>query len=94
MIDRGFEQFGVERVHAETMVVHTASRRVMEKAGMRLIRTFMADWPVRIEGDEHGDVEYAITRAEWVGTGRLDRKTGMTWRGTVNPDKYDRNYVV
>jgi RimJ/RimL family protein N-acetyltransferase len=66
LIDRGFEQFGVERVHAETMVVHAASRRVMEKVGMRLVRTFVADWPVRIEGDEHGDVEYAITREEWI----------------------------
>lgn len=66
LIDRGFEQFGVERVHAETMVVHAASRRVMEKVGMRLVRTFVADWPVRIEGDEHGDVEYAITRDEWI----------------------------
>jgi RimJ/RimL family protein N-acetyltransferase len=41
------------------------TRRVMEKAGMRLIRTFRADWPVRIDGDQHGDVEYAITRQEW-----------------------------
>jgi hypothetical protein len=37
----------------------------MEKAGLRLVRTFRADWPVRIDGDEHGDVEYAITRQEW-----------------------------
>ena len=65
LIDRGFAEFGVERVYAETMVVNTGSRRVMEKAGMREIRTFHADWPVRIPGDEHGDVEYAITRAEW-----------------------------
>jgi RimJ/RimL family protein N-acetyltransferase len=40
-------------------------RRVMEKLGMRLVRTFHADWPARIPGDEHGDVEFAITRAEW-----------------------------
>jgi RimJ/RimL family protein N-acetyltransferase len=66
LIDRGFERFGVERVHAETMVVHAASRRVMEKVGMRFVRTFVAEWPVRIEGDEHGDVEYAITRQEWI----------------------------
>ncbi len=66
LIDRGFERFGVERVQAETMVVHAASLGVMEKVGMRLVRTFVADWPVRIEGDEHGDVEYAITRDEWV----------------------------
>ena len=32
---------------------------------MRLIREFHSDWPVRIDGDEYGDVEYAITRAEW-----------------------------
>ena len=32
---------------------------------MRLARTFHADWPEHIPGDEHGDVEYAITREEW-----------------------------
>ena len=63
LIDDGFATHGVERVRAETMVVNAASRRVMEKVGMRLVRTFHADWPVRIDGDEHGDVEYAITRA-------------------------------
>lgn len=66
LIDRGFAEQGVERVRAETMVVNVASRRVMEKVGMRHLRTFHADWPVRIEGDEHGDVEYAITRQEWL----------------------------
>ena len=63
LIDRGFEQLGVERVTAETMAVNIASRRVMEKAGLRLIRSFHADWPVRIPGDEFGDVEYAIDRS-------------------------------
>ena len=47
------------------MAVNTASRRVMEKAGLRHVRTFHAEWPDRIDGDEHGDVEYALTRAEW-----------------------------
>ena len=37
----------------------------MEKAGLRFVRAFHADWPHPIPGDEHGDVEYAITRAEW-----------------------------
>ena len=32
---------------------------------MRHVRSFRADWPVRIPGDEDGDVEYAISRAEW-----------------------------
>lgn len=65
LIDKGFESPLVARVVAETMAVHTASRRVMEKSGMRYVRTFHAAWPVRIPGDEQGDVEYAITRAEW-----------------------------
>ncbi len=65
LIDHGFEVLGVERVVAETMFVNTASRRIMEKVGMHHVRTFHADWPVRIPGDEHGDVEYAINREEW-----------------------------
>jgi RimJ/RimL family protein N-acetyltransferase len=65
LIDKGFSEFSVERVYAETMVVHIGSRRVMEKAGMRLKRTFHAAWPVRIPGDELGDVEYEITREQW-----------------------------
>jgi hypothetical protein len=29
------------------------------------VRTFHQEWPERIEGDEHGDVEYALTKADW-----------------------------
>jgi RimJ/RimL family protein N-acetyltransferase len=65
LIDKGFAEFGIERVYAGTMTVNIGSRRVMEKSGLHYIRTFDADWPVHIPGDEHGDVEYAITRAEW-----------------------------
>ncbi len=66
LVDMAFERLGVERVLAETMAVHVASRRVMEKAGMHLVREFRADWPVRIPGDEWGDVEYAIDRRDWL----------------------------
>jgi RimJ/RimL family protein N-acetyltransferase len=65
LIERAFADLGARRVWAETMVVHTASHRVMEKAGLRYVRTFHADWPYTIEGDEEGDVEYALTRTEW-----------------------------
>lgn len=65
LIGKGFAELGVRRVFAETMVVNLASRRVMEKAGLSLVRSFHQEWPDRIEGDEHGDVEYALTRAEW-----------------------------
>jgi RimJ/RimL family protein N-acetyltransferase len=79
LIDRAFAELGASRVFAETMAVNTASRRVMEKTGLRLVRTFHADWPVRIPGDEHGDVEYAITRDEW----EADRRRSRTARGCV-----------
>ena len=65
LVDKAFAELGAARVHASTMAVNVGSRRVMEKAGLRFVRTFVADWPVRIEGDEEGDVEYAIERAEW-----------------------------
>jgi len=66
LVDHGFRELGVQRVTAETMAVNVASRRVMEKAGLHCVRTFHADWPYRIPGDEHGDVEYALTREEWL----------------------------
>jgi RimJ/RimL family protein N-acetyltransferase len=65
LIRKGFTDFGVQRVVASTMFVHVASRHVLEKAGLKLVRTFHQAWPVRIDGDEKGDVEYALTRAEW-----------------------------
>ena len=65
LIRKGFTELGVQRVMAETMAVNAASRRVMEKAGLKYVRTFHQEWPERIEGDEHGDVEYALTKAEW-----------------------------
>jgi RimJ/RimL family protein N-acetyltransferase len=68
LIRYGFTELGVERVYAETMAVNAGSRRVMEKAGLRHLRTFHQDWPDPVPGDEHGEVEYALTRAEWHAT--------------------------
>ena len=65
LIRKGFAELGARRVFAETMTVNAASRRVMEKAGLKLLRTFQQPWPDPIPGDEHGDVEYALTREEW-----------------------------
>ena len=61
----GFRRVGWRTVTAEAMAVNVASRRVMEKAGLRYVRTVHHDWPVRIPGDEHGDVEYTLDRADW-----------------------------
>ncbi len=65
LIDKAFAELGATRVYASTMAVNTASRRVMEKSGLRFVRTFFGVWPDKIPGDELGDVEYAITRGEW-----------------------------
>jgi RimJ/RimL family protein N-acetyltransferase len=65
LIDKAVAELGADRVNASTMAVNIGSRRVMEKAGLRFVRTFHGDWPVRIPGDEHGAVEYAIDRAQW-----------------------------
>jgi RimJ/RimL family protein N-acetyltransferase len=66
LIRKAFTELGVRRVYATTMVVNVGSWRVMEKAGLRRIREFHQPWPYVIEGEEHGDVEYALTRADWV----------------------------
>jgi hypothetical protein len=42
-----------------------ASRRVMEKPGLTLARAFHAGGPYRIEGDEPGNVGYALDKAGW-----------------------------
>jgi hypothetical protein len=42
-----------------------ASRRVMEKSGLKLMRTFHQPWPYPIEGDQFGDAEYALDKAGW-----------------------------
>lgn len=65
VIAKGFTELGARRIWATTMAVNRGSRRVMEKAGLRFVRTFFQDWPDHIEGAEHGDVEYALTRDEW-----------------------------
>jgi RimJ/RimL family protein N-acetyltransferase len=70
LVRKAFEELGARRVYATTMAVNEASSRVMAKAGLRFVRAFHADWPDRIPGDEHGDVEYAVTRDEWAAAPR------------------------
>ena len=65
LIRKGFTESGVQRVTAEAMAVNQASRRVMEKAGLTLVRTFHQPWPYPIDGSQFGDVEYALDKAQW-----------------------------
>jgi RimJ/RimL family protein N-acetyltransferase len=67
LIRKGFTQLGVQRVTASADRLNYASRRVMEKAGMRLIRTFQFEepWPHLAPGPEQEGVEYELTRDQW-----------------------------
>jgi RimJ/RimL family protein N-acetyltransferase len=74
LIRKGFTELGVRRVVASTYQDNVGSRRVMEKAGMTLTRSYRptpeefaalgidAASQALFPGD---DVEYALTKAEW-----------------------------
>jgi len=83
LIRKGFTELGVRRVFATTYQDNLGSRRVMEKAGLTLVRTFRMTLAELVahgldpqdvwDGD---DVEYALEKADWKrqeATGR-DRK--------------------
>jgi RimJ/RimL family protein N-acetyltransferase len=65
LVRRAFTELGVSRIVATTMAVNTASRRVLEKAGLTCTRTVHLDWPQPLPGNEHGDVEYQLDRSAW-----------------------------
>ena len=79
LIRKGFAELGVQRVFATTYQDNLASRRVMEKAGLRLVRTFrMTPEELAAVGSVHvtpetasqdlwdgDDVEYALEKVDW-----------------------------
>lgn len=67
LIRMGFTSLGVQRVFAHTVTANAASRRVMEKCGLTLVRTrpYVGPGADIIEGAEPGEVEYALTKPEW-----------------------------
>ena len=67
LVDWGFGNGGYDRIVATTMAVNQASRRVMEKIGLRYTRTVFADWPEPCPGSEYGEVWYELMRSEWRG---------------------------
>lgn len=66
LIRHGFENLGLRRISAETMAVNAASRATMESVGLRYIRTFHVDFEDPIPGTEDGEMEYAVTREQWL----------------------------
>jgi RimJ/RimL family protein N-acetyltransferase len=74
LIRKGFDEVGVQRVTANTYEHNAASRRVMEKVGMTLVRRYRptldeltAETSSHLSADSvwNGDeVEYALTKAD------------------------------
>ncbi|MCP2257634.1 Protein N-acetyltransferase, RimJ/RimL family [Streptoalloteichus tenebrarius] len=73
LVRTAFTELGAQRVWAQTMAVNHASRRVMEKAGLRYVRTFHLHFDDPLPGTEHGEVEYELRRADWLAAGRRSR---------------------
>lgn len=65
LIDKGFTDFGVRRVVASAVAANIASRRVMEKAGLTLVRTHRVTFPDLFGGAEQAVVDYALAQADW-----------------------------
>ncbi|WP_216870697.1 GNAT family N-acetyltransferase [Modestobacter excelsi] len=66
LLRHGFADLGLRRVFAETMAVNTASRATMAALGMTHVRTFPLALDDPLPGSGLGEVEYAITREEWL----------------------------
>jgi RimJ/RimL family protein N-acetyltransferase len=62
LIRKGFTELDVKRVVASAFADNVASRRVMEKSGMALVRTYHYSSPELGEGE---GVEYALEKADW-----------------------------
>ena len=65
LVRRAFTELAVTRIVATTMAVNTRSRRVLEKAGLKYVRTVHLDWPDPLPGTEYGEVEYELHRDDW-----------------------------
>jgi RimJ/RimL family protein N-acetyltransferase len=66
LLDHAFATLALPRVWAGTMAVNAGSRGVMEKLGLRHVRTEVQQWDLPLPGAEEGEVYYEITRSAWL----------------------------
>lgn len=69
LIDHGFDRVPADRVFASTLAENIASRRVMEKIGMRLSAVALTDETI-LSGFSDGTLEYELLRSTWSGFDR------------------------
>lgn len=65
LIRCAFVDPGIQRITAGALADNIASRRVMEKAGLTLVRTRRTSWPDLFGGLEQEVVQYALERSDW-----------------------------
>src|SRR5580658_828749 len=65
MIGSAFGRLHLDRVVATTMADNAGSWRVLEKCGMRRVRTFYYPDADLMPGAEHGDFVYELARSHW-----------------------------
>ena len=66
LLRHAFGTVGLDRVIAQTMAVNAGSRATMASVGLTHARSFVEHYDEVVEGHEQGEVEYAITREEWL----------------------------
>ncbi len=72
LVRYGFQDVGLDRIFAQTMAVNAGSRATMAAVGLTFGRAYVsaAEYVDVIDGAEHGEVEYEITRADWLAASR------------------------
>ncbi len=70
LLRHAFETVGLERVIAQTMAVNAGSRAVMTSVGLSFVRPYREEFDEPVPGSEEGEVEYALTREEWLARAR------------------------
>jgi RimJ/RimL family protein N-acetyltransferase len=69
LIAKGFTEFGVRRVVAETVAGNRASRRVLEKSGLIEVAISASTGPDAAGAAEQRHVIYELSRADWESCG-------------------------
>ena len=65
LMGSAFGRLHLDRVVATTMADNCSSWRVLEKCGMRRVRTFYYPDADLMPGAEHGDFVYELARSDW-----------------------------
>jgi RimJ/RimL family protein N-acetyltransferase len=66
LLRHAFATVGLDRVIAQTMAVNAGSRATMASVGLTFVRSFTEHYDEPVPGSDEGEVEYAITREEWL----------------------------